>query len=48
MEHFYLIANPSKRGTRQAAEQIMSYLRAHGAFCEGSAQRMRREGADYG
>lgn len=48
MEHFYLIANPSKRGTRQAAEQIMSYLRAHGAFCEGSAQRMRREGAVYG
>lgn len=48
MEHFYLIANPSKQGTRQAAEQIMSYLRAHGAFCEGSAQRMRREGAVYG
>lgn len=48
MEHFYLIANPSKHGTRQAAEQIMSYLRAHGAFCEGSAQKMRREGAVYG
>ena len=28
MKHFYLIANPSKQGTRQAAEQITDYLRA--------------------
>lgn len=48
MKYFYLIANPSKPGTRQAAEQITSYLRARGAFCEGSAQKMRRKGAVYG
>ena len=48
MKHFYLIANPSKQGTRQAAEQIMDYLRARGAFCEGHAQKMRREAAVYG
>ena len=48
MKHFYLIANPSKQGTRQAAEQIMDYLRARGAFCEGHAQKMRREVAVYG
>ena len=48
MKHFYLIANPSKQGTRQAAEQITDYLRARGAFCEGHAQKMRREAAVYG
>lgn len=48
MEHFYLIANPSKEGTKEAAEQILEYLNSHGAACEGSFQRRRREGAGYG
>lgn len=48
MEHFYLIANPSKEGTEGAGGQIMEYLRSRGASCEGSFQRRRREGAGYG
>ena len=48
MEHFYLIANPSKKGSAQVARQIAEYLQAHGAVCEGSAQEKRREGAAYG
>lgn len=48
MKHFYLIANPSKKGSAQVARQIAEYLQAHGAVCEGSAQEKRREGAAYG
>lgn len=48
MEHFYLVANPSKKGAVQVAEQIREYLCARGATCEGSAQEKRREGAAYG
>lgn len=48
MKHFYLIANPSKSGAVQVAEQITRYLRVRGAVCEGSAQEKRREGAAYG
>lgn len=48
MEHFYLIANPSKEGTKEVAGQITEYLRSRGATCEGSPQRRRREGAGYG
>ncbi len=48
MKHFYLIANPSKKGSAQVARQIAEYIQAHGAVCEGSAQEKRREGAAYG
>ncbi len=48
MKYFYLIANPSKKGTAQAARQIAGYLEARGAVCQGSAQEKRREGAAYG
>lgn len=48
MEHFYLIANPSKEGTEEMAGQITEYLHSRGAFCEGSSQSRRREGAGYG
>lgn len=48
MEHFYLIANPSKEGTRETAKQITQYLHGHGATCEGSPQLRRREGEGYG
>lgn len=48
MEHFYLIANPSKEGAKAVAEQITEYLHSRGASCEGSPQRRRREGAGYG
>lgn len=48
MEHFYLIANPSKEHTEGTAEQIMEYLRSRGASCEGSTQRKRKRGNGYG
>ncbi|MCI8864843.1 MAG: NAD(+)/NADH kinase [Lachnospiraceae bacterium] len=48
MEHFYLIANPSKSGAEQVAGQVAGYLRAHGATCQGSIQEKRGEGAAYG
>lgn len=48
MKYFYLIANPSKPGAVETAEQITRYLRSHGAVCEGSAQEKRREGEVYG
>lgn len=48
MEHFYLIANPAKAGTSEAAETIMAYLRERGASCEGSSQRKRSDGGGYG
>jgi len=33
MRHFYLIANPSKKGTKEMAREIGEYLSAHGASC---------------
>lgn len=48
MEHFYLIGNPSKEGTKEMAVQIAKYLECRGATCEGSVQEMRKKGAGYG
>lgn len=48
MKYFYLIANPSKNGAERMAGRVADYLRAHGAGCEGSTQKKRREGAAYG
>ncbi|MDD3251891.1 MAG: NAD(+)/NADH kinase [Lachnospiraceae bacterium] len=48
MKHFYLIANPRKEGTREAAEQISEYLKAHGACCAGSAQLRKTAGNGQG
>lgn len=47
MRHFYLIANPSKADTAQAQEQIMQYLRGHGATCESCDQTRRKQGTGY-
>ncbi|MCD8224902.1 MAG: NAD(+)/NADH kinase [Clostridiales bacterium] len=33
MRYFYLVTNPSKEGSEQKAEEIRSYLLAHGASC---------------
>ncbi len=38
MKHFYLIANPLKRGTDQMAREITAYLRSHGASCVWTPQ----------
>lgn len=35
MEHFYLIANSQKEGTRQAAADIAAYVRSRGGTCAG-------------
>ena len=48
MEHFYLVANPSKKGAVQVGKEIKEYLCARGATCEGRIQERRREGAAYG
>lgn len=48
MKHFYLVANPSKDGAVQVAEQVAGYLRAHGATCQGSAQERRGESGAFG
>ncbi len=47
MKHFYLIANPSKERTAEVKEQVMEYLRQHGASCESSSQKRKREGTGY-
>lgn len=38
MKHFYLIANPSKKGTKEMAREITSYLARHGATCTEGPQ----------
>lgn len=48
MEHFYLIANPSKEGTAETARQISWYLQQHGASCESCCQQRKEGGAGYG
>lgn len=48
MKHFYLIANPSKRGTENLAQEIAAYLKARGATCTGSPQRRELEGKGHG
>lgn len=47
MKHFYLIANPAKKGTEEVAGQITEYLRQHGASCEGCPQQVRKAGTGY-
>ncbi len=48
MKHFYLIANPSKRGTENLAREIAAYLKSRGATCMGSPQRRELEGKGHG
>lgn len=48
MKHFYLIVNPSKQGARELAEQMMEYLRARGACCEGSFQKRKTRPIGFG
>jgi len=48
MEHFYLIANPGKEGTKEVAAQITEYLQQQGASCDGCPQQVRKAGTGYG
>lgn len=48
MKQFYVIANPQKDGTEQAARVIASYLESRGAACSGSAQIMDESGQKQG
>lgn len=42
MKHFYLIANPLKHGTEEAAKNIAAYLHRAGASCVGSLQAAKK------
>ncbi len=48
MKQFYVIANPQKEGTEQAARVIASYLESRGAVCSGSTQIMDESGQKQG
>lgn len=39
MKHFYLIANPSKQGTKEMAREIAAYMAKRGATCVEAPQR---------
>lgn len=47
MRHFYLIANPSKEGVSEAAEQIVDYLKKQGATCECGTRLRSGAGSAY-
>lgn len=48
MKHFYVIANPMKKGANETAERIAAYLRERGATCEGSSQKKDCGGSGKG
>ncbi len=49
MRNFYLIANSTKPGARQVADEIMDYLHSHGAVCNGNLQysHIKKNGSGY-
>ncbi len=47
MKHFFVIINPDKKGVRETAEDICSYLGKHGAVCRIGERDKGKTGKHY-